>query len=113
MVSATEIQHSSVSGCFVNGDRNVLRGSYINDAEFGFWPIAGFGNQYFGVRFENVILATRGVYDGVRDLTEDDAAPFNPACSTALACDDGNACTTDTCAVDTGSCSHAAIVPCP
>jgi hypothetical protein len=113
VVSATEIQHSSVSGCFVNGDRNVLRGSYINDTQYGFWTIAGFGNQYFGVKFENVVLATRGVYDGVRDLTEADAAPFNPACSAALACDDGDACTTDTCTVETGACSHTAIVPCP
>ena len=110
IVSSTEIQHSSVSGCFVNGDRNVIRGGYINDTPFGIWFIAGFGNAYFATKFENVDLAVRGNPGGVRDLTPDAAAPFRTMCVSALACDDGNACTVDICTVATGQCSHAPTV---
>lgn len=110
LVASTEISRSSVSGCFVNGDRNVIRGGFINDAEFGVWFIAGFGNAYYGTTFQGVDLATRGVFGGVRDLTPATAAPFRTRCTSSLACDDGDACTTDPCDVMSGVCSHAPVV---
>ncbi len=111
LVSATEIDGTSVSGCFVNGDRNLLRGSFITHSPIGIWIINGIGNLFFGTNFGDVPLESRGVYGGVRPLTELNAAPLLTSCSaTSLTCDDGDPCSTDLCNLMTGTCSHGVTV---
>jgi hypothetical protein len=110
LVTAADVQGASVSGCFVTGGHNVIRGGYFTDTTIGIWFLYGIGNAFYGITWGNVPLETRGVYGGLRDVTADDAAPFVTRCTGALSCDDGNACTTDLCDLVTGTCSHGVTV---
>jgi hypothetical protein len=109
-VTAADIDGASVTGCFVRGDQNVIRGGFFTNAEIGIWFLGGVGNAFYGILWGNIPLETRGVYGGLRDLDEDQAAPFLVRCTSPLSCDDGNACTTDLCDAVTGACSHGVTV---
>ena len=110
LVTAADVDGASVSGCFVTGDQNVVRGGFFTNSPIGLWFLYGIGDRFYGVTWGNIPLETRGLYGGLRDVTADDAAPFLTRCTGTLSCDDGNACTTDLCDVTTGTCSHGVTV---
>src|SRR5262249_36406294 len=104
------IDRSSVSGVFIKGDRNTVRGGVMRDVGNGVWFQDGVGNKYGGVRFENVPLPAQGVSGGVRwDTTRASADPFTTGCTTAADCDDANSCTTDACEPTSGHCSYTTL----
>lgn len=106
LVTQADVDGASVSGCFVTGDHNVIRGGFFTNSPIGLWILGGIGNAFYGITWGTIPLETRGVYGGLRDVTADDAAPFLTRCTGTLSCDDGNACTTDLCDTATGACSH-------
>jgi hypothetical protein len=106
LLATPDLQGASVTGCFVAGDHNVVKGGFIGGTPIGIWFQGGIGNAFYGINWGDVPLETRGVYGGLRDLTPADAAPFLTRCTGTLSCDDGNACTTDLCDLQTGACSH-------
>jgi hypothetical protein len=110
LVTATEVDGASVSGCFVTGDHNVIRGGFFTHTPIGIWFLGGIGNRFYGITWGDIPLETRGVYGGLRDLTKDNCAPFLTRCLGTLSCDDGNACTTDLCDLVSGACSHGVTV---
>ena len=110
LVTAAEVDGASVSGVFVTGDHNVVRGGYYTNAPIGLWFLFGLGNAFYSITWGDIPLETRGLYGGLRDVTPDDAAPFLMRCTGTLSCDDGNACTTDLCDPLTGACSHGVTV---
>ncbi len=103
-VAANDIDGSSVSGVFIDGDSNRVLGGLIRNAPIGVWSFDGTGNTSKGIEFVNVSERIR--VGGSRVLTAANASPFDPACSNAAQCDDGNACSVDACTVLTGSCTH-------
>lgn len=75
--SGNLIEQTSVSGAFINGDRNTIRGGVMRNLPVGIWFQDGFGNRYGAVRFEGVPIPSQGIEAGVRgDMTEAAAAPF-------------------------------------
>jgi hypothetical protein len=106
LLASPDLHGASVTGCFVTGDHNVVKGGFIGGTPIGIWFQGGIGNAFYGINWGEVPLETRGVYGGLRDLTPADAAPFLTRCTGSLSCDDGNACTTDLCDPGTGACSH-------
>lgn len=110
LASGNLIEECSVSGAFVNGDRNTIRGGVMRNMDLGVWFQNGFGNRYGGVRFEGVPVAGQGISGGVRaDMTTAAAVPFATSCSGVADCDDGRECTTDACSV-AGACSSTPVV---
>jgi hypothetical protein len=109
LVTSADVHGASVAGCFVVGDHNVVRGGFYGGAPIGIWFLSGIGNAFYGITWGEVPLETRGVYGGLRDVGADDAAPFSTRCTSALACDDGNECTTDVCTLATGACSSTPV----
>jgi Dictyostelium (slime mold) repeat len=96
------IDVSSVSGVFIDGDRNAVRGGHMSDMPVGVWFFAGNHDISKGIQFTNV---PERVGD-VRDLTLATADPFNLDCATVADCNDGNPCTVDACDAATGVCSY-------
>jgi hypothetical protein len=110
LLAASEIDGTSVSGAFINGDRNNVRGGYLTNAPIGLWLHTGFANYFHGINWGEVPLRVCGVFCGIRPLTPAAATPFTTRCTGALSCDDGDACTTDLCDLVTGTCSHGVTV---
>jgi hypothetical protein len=109
LASGNLIEECSVSGAFVNGERNTIRGGVMRNMDLGVWFQHGFGNRHGGIRFEGVPVAGQGVSGGVRpDMTKAAAAPFDTACGTVAECDDGRECTADACSV-AGACSSTPV----
>ena len=75
LVTAADVDGASVSGCFITGDHNVMRGGFFTNAPIGLWFLGGIGNAFYGITWGTIPLETRGVYGGLRDF-RDDAAPF-------------------------------------
>ncbi len=107
-VASNDIDNSSVSGVFIDGDSNRVLGGLMRSTPVGVWSFDGIGNTTKGVEF--VQVAERIRVGGTRNLTSANAAPFDPACSDAPSCDDGNACSTDSCTTLTGSCLHVPLI---
>ncbi|HEV7733112.1 MAG TPA: hypothetical protein VGR62_13160 [Candidatus Binatia bacterium] len=110
VASGNLIEEASVSGAFVNGARNSIRGGVMRNMNLGVWFQSGFGNRYAAIRFEGVPVAGQALSGGIRaDMTVAAAAPFTTACEVPLECDDGRECTADACS-GTGVCSSSAVV---
>jgi nitrous oxidase accessory protein NosD len=106
-----KIDGAGTSGIFVDGDRNLIHGGFIGHTPVGLWFYAGQNNNFGGVLFDPTVpLHGQGVYGGTRNLSAASSDPLLPGCVTAADCDDGNACTTDTCDATTGACVHTAAV---
>jgi hypothetical protein len=74
------IERRGVSGVFIKGEVNVVRGGVIRDQGIGIWFQTGSLNKYGGVQFQNVPLASQTISGGVRgDMTTDSAVPFSTA----------------------------------
>jgi len=71
------IDAASVSGVFVSGNGNSIRGGVMRDLLRGFWFGNGDGNVWGNVEFQNVPVAGQGPYGGVRDLNASWAVPFH------------------------------------
>jgi hypothetical protein len=110
LASSNLIERSSVSGVFIKGEVNVVRGGVIRNQSVGIWFQTGSLNHEGGVQFTNVPLATQVISAGVRwDMTEASAVPFTTACTTNADCDDGNSCTTAVCDTTTGHCNFTTL----
>jgi hypothetical protein len=70
------IDVASVSGVFVSGNTNSIRGGVMRDLDRGFWFATGNGNTWSGIQFQNVPVTGQGPFGGVRDLDPTWAAPF-------------------------------------
>src|SRR5262245_5366732 len=98
LAASNLVDTSSVSGVFIQGDRNTVRGGVMRDMPVGVWFMDGVGSKYGGVKFENVPVAAEGVFGGLRpELGVLSAVPFTTECTIDADCDDANSCTTDTC----------------
>lgn len=82
-VIANFIQDTVVSGAFVDGDRNVIRGGAIVNSPVGIWlyPRVNpegepYTNLVGAVDFTNVITQVQGVAGGARELTGSIAGAF-------------------------------------
>jgi hypothetical protein len=92
------IEGSGVSGVFIKGGVDVVRGGVIRNQSIGIWFQTGSQNKDGGVQFENVPLTAQVISGGVRwAMTTASAVPFSTACTTNADCDDGNSCTTAVC----------------
>jgi hypothetical protein len=109
LASANVLDGAGVSGVFVDGNRNRILFGTIANMPVGLWFYDGDRNSFNGIRFDNVGLQMQGVFGGPRDMSEATAAPLAGACRTATDCDDGNACTADSCDTNTGACAHASV----
>jgi hypothetical protein len=109
-IASNDIDGSSVSGVFIDGDGNRVLGGLIRSTPVGVWSFDGEGNTVRGVEFVDVTERIRtgdpNPPGSQRDLTAEDASPFDPACASGPACDDGNPCTTDSCTIVSGACVH-------
>jgi hypothetical protein len=108
LATSNLIERSGVSGVFIKGEVNVVRGGVIRDQGIGIWFQTGSLNKDGGVQFQNVPLASQTISGGVRgDMTTDSAVPFSTACTTNADCDNGNSCTTAVCAA--GHCNFTTL----
>ncbi len=83
LVIANLIQDTVVSGAFVDGDRNVIRGGAIANSPIGIWlyPRVNpqgepYTNLVGAVDFTDVITQVQGVAGGARELTGSIAGAF-------------------------------------
>jgi nitrous oxidase accessory protein NosD len=102
---SNNIDNSSVSGVYVDGNLNLIAGGILLDMPVGFWIRAGESNAWRS--FLTVGVAEPVREGGTRVLGPDDVEPFTTFCTSNAGCNDGNQCTTSTCNLGTGVCSHA------
>src|SRR5262249_13638967 len=113
LASSNLIERSSVSGVFIKGEVNTVRGGVIRDITppgVGIWFQTGSLNHEGGVQYQNVPQAFQTISGGVRwAMTDASAVPFTTACTTNADCDDGNSCTMAVCDTTTGHCNFTAL----
>jgi hypothetical protein len=102
------LHQADVSGVFIVGLRNRVRGGFMSDMPVGVWIHQGLLNRFGGITFEDVPTATQGIYGGSRDLQPSAVSPV-AACRLDAECDDGNACTYDLCDTPRALCTHPAV----
>jgi hypothetical protein len=104
------IEGSGVSGVFIKGGVNIVRGGVIRNQSIGIWFQTGSQNKDGGVQFEFVPVPSQVISGGVRwAMTEASAVPFTTECTTAADCANGNSCSTAACAA--GHCTFTSLAP--
>jgi hypothetical protein len=104
---SNDLDVSSVSGVFIDGDRNIVRGGTISRMPVGVWFFDGERSLARGIDFIDVPLPER--VGELRNLSEESADPFTLRCTASSQCDDGNPCTVDSCTLATGACAATSL----
>jgi hypothetical protein len=106
-LSFNTLQAVGLSGVFVNGNGNLVRGGSMANMPVGVWLYGGEKNTVLFTSFDNVTVPLQGAAGGPRDLTAAAVVPFLPICDLDADCDDGSPCTVDTCDPGAGVCSYS------
>jgi hypothetical protein len=105
-VRKTSVSASGGAAFFVDGNFNTLFGGSVTNAPIGVWFLAGEKNRQRSNAFQTVADAV--LDGGTTTLDPTAASPFTTLCQGDSDCNDGDPCTTDTCNVVSGGCTHTA-----